>query len=90
MEVKIRLDIDTFKKIQGDVVKLELPPKKTVRDVLTLLQDRYHNLNFGDLNLDRRSFLVLVNGIEISASANLETELTSSCEIIIIPVIHGG
>ena len=89
MEVIIRMD-HNFKKTMRDTVKFKLPPKKTIRDVLILLHKRYPTLNFGDLDLDQRSFLILVNGVEISAYANLETELTPSCEIVIIPVIHGG
>ena len=90
MEVTIRLNIGKHKETLKNVVKLEVTIKKTVRDVLALLQTRYHDLNFGELDLDRRAFLVLVDGVEISARANLETELTQPCEIVIIPVIHGG
>ena len=90
MEVTIRLNFNHFKTTLGNTVKLELPPKKTVRDVLSLLQQRYPDLIFGDLDRDQRTFLILVNGVEISAYENLETELHSSCELFIIPVIHGG
>ena len=90
MEVTIRLSDAKLKESLGRIVKLEVPKNKTIRDVLIMLHTRYHNLNFGELDLDRRAFLVLVNGVEISAHANLETELTQPCEIVIIPVIHGG
>lgn len=90
MEVTIRLNFNHFETTLGNTVKLELPPKKTVRDVLSLLQQRYPDLIFGDLDRDQRAFLILVNGVEISANENLETELPSSCELFIIPVIHGG
>jgi len=90
MEVTIRLNLNHFKTTIGNTVKFELPLKKTVRDVLVLLQQRYPDLIFGDLVRDQRAFLILIDGVEISAYENLETELPSSCEIIIIPVIHGG
>ncbi|MFQ5818537.1 MAG: MoaD/ThiS family protein [Candidatus Heimdallarchaeota archaeon] len=90
MEITIRLGDDKLKETLGSIVKLEVPKNKTIRDVLTMLQTRYSDLYFGDLVVNRRAFLVLVDGVEISTFSNLETELTRSCEIFIIPVIHGG
>lgn len=90
MEITIRLSDDKLMETLGSIVKLEVSKNKTIRDVLTLLQTRYTDLYFGDLALNRRAFLVLVDGVEISTYANLETELTQPCEILIIPVIHGG
>ncbi|MFQ6127092.1 MAG: MoaD/ThiS family protein [Candidatus Heimdallarchaeota archaeon] len=90
MEITIRFSDDKLKESLGSIMKLEISKNKTIRDVFILLQTRYTDLYFSDLALNRRAFLVLVDGVEISTYANLETELTRPCEILIIPVIHGG
>ncbi len=90
MKVTIRFSNGINSELSKIEVYLEESRIQTIRDVLKLLQTQDHNLNLGDLDLDQRTFLVLVDGIEISAIANLETEITKPCDITIIPVIHGG
>ena len=90
MKVTIRYSNGINSELSKTEVYLEESRVQTIRDVLKLLQTQDHNMNLGDLDLDQRTFLVLVDGIEISAIANLETEITKPCDIAIIPVIHGG
>lgn len=90
VKVTIRLGNGNHQEISRTMIQLEVSSNQTVRDVLALLQAQFHDLNIGELDLDRRAFLVLIDGVEISACANLETEITQPCEIVIIPVIHGG
>ena len=47
------------------------------------------NFSDQDLNDSKSNSLILVNGVEISVLAGLETKLNDGDEVVFVPVVHG-
>ena len=65
------------------IEQLSVETPTNVRNVLQFL--RQH-----DIDLRRDSTLVLVDGVEANALDDLETEIRAGCEVVLIPMFHGG
>lgn len=52
--------------------------------VLRALREKYN------LDLRRDSTLIIINGVEARALDDLETEIISGDEVVLLPMFHGG
>ena len=72
--------LESGEKISEEMVKA---PSR-LGDILQLLSKKY------DLELNRDSMLVLVNGVEANALEDLETVVKNNDTVILVPMFHGG
>lgn len=97
MRVRLRL-YGVFKSAaNASELEVDLPDQElTVRSVIDRLVSRSELRNLKSLLLDpagsdpRRNALIMVSGREINTLCGLDTKLTESDEIALLPVAHGG
>lgn len=97
MRVRLRL-YGVFKSAaNASELEVDLPDQElTVRSVIDRLVSRSELRNLKSLLLDpagsdpRPNALIMVSGREINTLCGLDTKLTESDEIALLPVAHGG
>jgi molybdopterin converting factor small subunit len=57
---------------------------KILGDVLTLIEKKHQ------MEIRRDCTLILVNGVEARALADLDTMITDGDEVVFVPMYHGG
>jgi molybdopterin converting factor small subunit len=67
-------------KVQSEVVNTPV----NLGSLLETLESKYN------LELRRDSILVIVNGVEARALQDLETNVVSGDEVVLVPMFHGG
>ncbi|MDG6924179.1 MAG: MoaD/ThiS family protein [Nitrososphaerota archaeon] len=70
--------------LEGERLHESITPPQKLGSVLRFLQEKYK------LDLRRDSTLIIVNGVEARALEDLETEIVSGDEIVLLPMFHGG
>ena len=92
--VKVRLFAHLRKLSKKPEIHIRIPSQIELKDFLKILagkiKEELRCELFDENNNVRSGYLILVNGIEISALDGFNTKISNNDDVVILPFIHGG